>query len=563
MASVNVSGFINKSFDWQTMVDQLITVDGTPKVKLQAAQTKNTDKITALADIKTAMIDFQSSVQALWDSNLYNARNVTSDTTNTSWKATSTSGATIGTYTLAVSKLATTAKLQGAENVAMLTGTTLGALNTATAVTAGNFTVNGKQITIGVDDSLDSVLTAISTATDGAVTASYDAGTDKMRFSSVSPMVLGAANDTSNFLSVMKLSNNITLSSGTYSVASSGTLGIIKANGPLGAVGPAIGSGTFKVNGVSIAYDASSDSLSDILKSINNSSAGVTASYSSATDRVILANSTTGDTGISVTDDTGGLLQALGLTTGAVFSAGSNAEFTVNDGPLQSNSSNSLDATALGISGLSVVVNSKTTQTINVTTDLSSANTAIQTFVDKYNALQSLINSKTAITTSGGTVTTAVLSDNREVEAWGSQIRAIAFGPITGATGVVKRLNDLGLDFSGSDGQLTIKDSAKLSSVLIDHPTDVAAFFQSGTTGLASKMYTYLTKVTKADSDTQNRLSVNNLQLDTQIADIQRRLDAEREQLTNAFLKMQDAQSQAQSQNTYLTNTFFKNNTSN
>jgi flagellar capping protein FliD len=65
------------------------------------------------------------------------------------------------------------------------------------------------------------------------------------------------------------------------------------------------------------------------------------------------------------------------------------------------------------------------------------------------------------------------------------------------------------------------------------------------------------------DSSTQSRLGLNNIQIDKQIADIERRLASQRELLTSSFLKMQDAQSKAQSQNTYLTNTFFKNNTSN
>jgi len=66
-----------------------------------------------------------------------------------------------------------------------------------------------------------------------------------------------------------------------------------------------------------------------------------------------------------------------------------------------------------------------------------------------------------------------------------------------------------------------------------------------------------------ADSSTQSRLGLSNTQIDKQIADIERRLASQRELLTSAFLKMQDAQSKAQSQNTYLTNTFFKDNSSN
>jgi flagellar hook-associated protein 2 len=341
-------------------------------------------------------------------------------------------------------------------------------------------------------------------------------------------------------------------------------LGTVKVNSPLAAAGlrtAVAGTGSFAINGVTIAYDAATDSLATVLKRINASTAGVTATYDAAADRVTLANNKTGDFGVSVSDTSGGLLGALGLT-GATFVAGRNAAFSVNGSPTRTSASNTLDATALGITGLSVIVNSESTQTLEVATEAATLNTAIQGFIDKYNSLQTLIDSHTKISTSGGVVSAAVLADNREVEAWSTQLRALAFGASSGATGTVKRLDDLGLDFTGTDGQLTIKDSTKLTKALLDHPTDVASYFQSAT-GLAAKLHGYLSTAMATDSSTQSRLGLNNIQIDKQIADIERRLASQRELLTSSFLKMQDAQSKAQSQNTYLTNTFFKNNTSN
>ena len=78
----------------------------------------------------------------------------------------------------------------------------------ATPVTAGTFTVNGAQITIAGTDTLQSVLNKITTATSGAVTASYDASTDEITLASSSPVVLGSATDTSNFLQAAQLYNN-------------------------------------------------------------------------------------------------------------------------------------------------------------------------------------------------------------------------------------------------------------------------------------------------------------------------------------------------------------------
>ena len=69
-------------------------------------------------------------------------------------------------------------------------------------ITAGTFSVNGAQVAVTTSESLQDVFAAISTATGGNVTASYDPTTDKVTMASASgPVVLGADNDSSNFLS--------------------------------------------------------------------------------------------------------------------------------------------------------------------------------------------------------------------------------------------------------------------------------------------------------------------------------------------------------------------------
>ena len=82
---------------------------------------------------------------------------------------------------------------------------TVGAAGFSTPVTAGTFTVNGAQINIATTDSLQTVFNNIASATLAAgnqVTASYSATTDKITLTSSngSPIVLGSATDTSNFL---------------------------------------------------------------------------------------------------------------------------------------------------------------------------------------------------------------------------------------------------------------------------------------------------------------------------------------------------------------------------
>jgi flagellar hook-associated protein 2 len=366
----------------------------------------------------------------------------------------------------------------------------------------------------------------------------------------------------------MKLTNN-----GTRTTTSGAALGTLRTSSPLASAGlrgtvtavDGSGNGSFALNGVSISYNLNTDSLSTIISRINQSGAGVNASYDPTSDRMQLTNTRTGDIGVGVTDVTGGLLDVLGLTGGsATLTRGKNALFTVNGGATLTSMSNTFDAATHGIAGLSVTVNTEATQTVSVESDTASMQSSIQSFLDKFNAVQDAIDASTKTSVAGGAVATSILSDNREVQSWASKLRAMAFDAVTGVTGSIQRLDHLGIDFNSTSGHLTIKNADKLASALADKPDDVKAFFLTPTTGLVSKGYTYLTTLISADATQQDTLNKSSKAIDAQIAVLQARLDAERVQLTNSFIKMLDAQSKAQSQNTTLTNAFFsKNNSSN
>lgn len=575
MAGIQISGLLsNQAFDWKSVVDQLIAADSVPVTTLQTQKTTNTSQITALSSLSTSMLDLQNSVQQIRSDNIFAARSVDSNVATT-WKSTSSTGAALGAYTFNVTQLATNASLRGKSDIGAglstttdVSGTTLANLPVATPITAGNFSVNGQQITVALTDSLKDIFDKISTATGGDVTGSYDPSSDGITLSSAGhELIMGATNDTSNFLSVMKLNNT-----GTGSASSSGALGTVVQSATLansglrGAVTNADSSGnsTFSVNGVSIAYNVNTDSVGSILARINNSGAGVTATYDPANDRVNLTNNKTGDVGIGLNETGTGILSALGLSgTDATFTHGKNAQFTLNNGALINSTSNTLDSSVHGIAGLSVTVNSTGTQTLTISADTSSMQTDIQNFLDKFNALQDAIDTNTKTSSaSDGTVTTSVLSNNREVQSWASQLQSLAFNAIPGLTGTVQRMDNLGIDFDSTTGHLTIKDSGKLNTALSEHPDDVQSFFLTPSTGMVSQMFTSLTNLMANDSSQQSSLSNANTDLDTQIATLQSRLDSERTDLTNAFVNMLDAQSNAQSQTTYLTAQFFKSSSS-
>ncbi len=565
MADLSLSGLAS-GLDWKSLVDQLMQIEAAPITRLQREQATNSSQSSALSGLGTKLTALQTAAQTLKDQSLFSGRTAPSSNTSSTWSLTPGAGTPAGSYQIAVSQLATKARRDGQSDItggiaatSDVSGVTLATLRTAAVVTAGTFSVNGQKVTVATTDSLQAVFDAISAATGGDVTGSYDATADKITLASGSntPIVLGAANDTSNFLAAVKLANN-----GTDSVASYGTLGAARTSTPLATAGlrtaitavDGTGAGSFSINGVSISYNVNTDSLSTLIKRINASTAGVTASYDAVNDRMVLANSTTGDLGITLTESAGGVLGALGLTSGYTAVSGKNAEFSVDGGPTMISASNTLAAATLGISGLAVTVNSETTETITVGADTDKMRTNLQSFISAYNAVQSYIDDKTKITTTAGKVTTSVLSNNRDVQDWASQLRRLAFGSITGGGGI-DRLDDLGIDLDES-GQMSIVDSDKLDTALAEKGSDVEAFFTTASTGFAAQFDTRIAKMISLDSDSQDRLTKTNSSIDQQISDLQRRLDQQRELLTNSFIAMESAQSRIKQQSAAITNAF-------
>ena len=573
MASLQLSGLVS-GFDWKSFVDQIMELNRAPITKLQVEKNSNTSKLSVLDSLSTRMAELQTASRALKADGLFSGRTAASTATASTWTTTASSGTAAGAYTFAVSQLATTSTRTGSSDIGLglaatsdVSGVTLASMSTATAVTAGVFSVNGAQVTIALTDSLQDVFTKISTATSGAVTASYDAGTDKISLASGSAIVLGASNDTSNFLSVTRLANN-----GTGAIASGTALGATSLTAPLASsrlrnsitAVDGSGNGTFSVNGVSVAYNINTDSLSTVLGRINSSTAGVTATYDSAADRVVLTNKNTGDLGLSVSETAGGFLDAVGLSTGSTLARGKNALFTLNGGATLTSTSNTLSAASHGITGLSVTATTDTTQTINVTSATTGMRSAIDDFIKKFNMIQTYIDDQTKVTSANGKVTAALMSNNREIQSWSTTMRSTAFAAASGVTGSIQRLDHLGIDFMSSSSQLVVKDPAKLEAALRDNPADVEAFFKTASTGFAAKFDAFTSSLlgTSGTGSTgmlgaqKDTLTKGSKSIDTQIATIERQLVSERSRLEASFIAMEQAQATIKQMQAQLTNAF-------
>lgn len=459
------------------MVDQLIEVSRAPQNRMRSEQSKNSSKTSAINEIKGLLADLKTNIASLGSQDALLKRSASLGGTATGWSASASTSASSGKYTFSVTTLATAAKWTGAGDLAggidpdlPLSGQPLGR-----TLVGGNFTVNGTIVTVDTGESLNSVLTKVKAAS-GVTDATFDSGTGKVSITSASPVVLGASNDTSNFLLAMRLSSG-------PNPTSSSSLGSLSFSGPIASSNlktqPTLPSSTFLINGASISYNTATDSLQDLITRINDSAAGVTASLDASSGRFVLTNDTTGNVGIFVTEDTGGMAASLGLTAGSLTN-GEDAAFKVNGGLVSLTSrTNTLDSTSHGITGLSVTATSTGTDIVTVASDSTATKSGVDSFIAKYNAVQSAIEKYTKVTVVGTKVTAGILSSNRELGEISKSLRQMIYKEGAGVSGSIKRLSDMGVGFSGVENTISVTNSSLLSSKLADFASDVSSYFNT------------------------------------------------------------------------------------
>jgi flagellar hook-associated protein 2 len=225
---------------------------------------------------------------------------------------------------------------------------------------------------------------------------------------------------------------------------------------------------TLTVGGDTFTIDPASNSLSALADAINTSGANVTATIvnlgsPSAPDyRLSVQSTTLGDIAIQLNDGSQDLLSTL--------STGSQAQYQVNGQPSTPISSDSRTVTISP--GLTVDLLQAGDATIQVAHTQSALSDALSSLAAAYNAAVDELAQHRG--QSGGALTGDAL-----VSTLSQSLRNLA--GYAGGSGYVQNLTDLGLTFD-SNGKLSF-DQAQFDSVASAHPTDVAAFLGSATSG--------------------------------------------------------------------------------
>jgi len=275
-----------------------------------------------------------------------------------------------------------------------------------------------------------------------------------------------------------------------------------------------------------ITIDSSNDTLQGLANAINEADAGVSAGVIDtgsgyqlvmSADETGTANavsiSVTGDNGGTDTDNQG--LSRFAFNSGMDAGAGLQETIAASDAVMKINgievtrSNNTFENV---IDGLTFDVKDKGTSTISVNQDLGAVSDRVQKFVDKFNALQSSIDSLAGFNSETGQG--SLLTGDSTVRNIQNQLRGILTRVVPGMENQsVRSLADVGITTNWETGGLEF-DRTKFEEKLKANPDEVTALFaEQGRTsdsqvefvrsGLDTEPGTYDINVTQAATQGQ------------------------------------------------------------
>lgn len=594
-AKTGMGGLVS-GLDVDTLIEQMTATSRQKILKQKQNIQKLEWKQTAYRSVTSSLKEFQSkyldvlSTTNLRSTSFLNA--VKASSSSNSVAVSSTSGAVPGTIKIdSITQLATYQKIEMAAGA------------TATKELKSSSTVSNIISGLTAGDSislnLDGKVRTISFSSDFVTAVNSDPSQFESRLQSLIDKAYGVTGDsdrvvkvdtTDGYLSLSAPGSKLTLNDINSEKPVLEKLGFTSGQSTKITTGMSLadlkdsfatslsGSGTysFSINGENFSFDSSA-SLSSVMSKINSSDAGVTITYSSVTDRFTMtAKSSGAGDNIQISDKSGNLMSALGLTesSGAVSTAGVNAILSVN-GQTIIRSSNTFE-----VDGAKLTLNNTSEEAINIimTSDASSLKDTIKTFVEDYNAMVDLMNGLVKEKTYSDY---EPLSDEQkeemsesEIKSWeeksksgilkgDSLLRSISsklHSVMTGLSVNGFSLYSMGITSAGytENGKLQI-DEAKLQTALETRGSEIRELFTS-TDGIGNKLNDVINGATKTSgvkgsrgslveaagvanttSATENGIYDQIERSNKTLKTLQTRLTAEERRLWNKFTAMESA----------------------
>ena len=253
--------------------------------------------------------------------------------------------------------------------------------------------------------------------------------------------------------------------------------------------------GSFSINGKEISFTTDT-TVNELIYKIDNSGAGVNAYIKGGT--LVLQNSAYGESEINVTAD--GAVTDDGQTFAQLFGyddksnqvLGANAEYTLN-GEAKVSSSNNLTSEDTGIVGLNIKLNAVTSEPVTLsiarTYDESSAEAALEEFVNAFNKVITETDTQTA--------STGYLYGESNLTQIRDNLR-MSVTDAVGNGGLYKTLAEIGITTGSvgasvdADTTQLVFDKDKFKEVFQSDPNAVKELLlgnqQAGTTGIMQKL---------------------------------------------------------------------------
>ena len=408
---------------------------------------------------------------------------------------------------------------------------------------------------------------------------------------------------------------NLTCNAGEFTITAveGGTLGISKAsttnklsvNSSLKDLGIASGDEdvTFTINGKEISVESTA-SVSDLIKAVNNSGAGVTMTYSSVEGRLVVTANDMGSGG-DVKIEANKFTAALGLAddenTPMSAEIGQNAIFELDGVEIYHNSNSyTFDGTTLDFTG----AEADTEYTISITKSYDDVKQAIKDFVNDYNQLIDDIYDY---------IGTAPKRDNKnnlyepltdeekaemsekEIEKWEeaakqgvlyndptissimSNLRMVLYNAVDTADGGKFGLFNMGIktmDYKAdSHGKLVLDEDA-LNKAFENHADDIVKLFTDTETGVMGKVNKILDDAVRSTGNSKgslvrkagikgststakdNEIYRKMEQINKRIATLQDRYTAKENYWWNIFTNLEKMMANMNNQSSYLANYF-------
>jgi flagellar hook-associated protein 2 len=511
-SGINFGGLAS-GMDTEGIISKLVSIQKQPIARLQQQQQKYLKQADVIAALKGQISNFAQSANSLLTADAFSA--VIPSNSDSSVASLVMSGVgQAGNYTLSVSKLAQAQKISsGAQS----------SVSSALGQT-GQFTINGKLVSVDSTDSLSSVARKINDVSPGATASIINGGTGNayLTITSSNSGISGKpqlSDLTGSFLStigVLGATENIRLpiTNGAAGINFSSSSDIVGSS--LGVTG--LTAQTIKVNGVNVSINLQSDSLQAVADKINSASTGATASVVSVTEGVSTKYrlEITGASSPTFVD-AGNTLATLGIvqkTASNELVAAQDASYKV-DGVSLTSSTNTIEGVIPGgkITLLKADATTPPTTTLSIKSDTDAVANRIKSFTDSYNSAVKFITDNSQF--DGDTYETGPLFGDPVARQFLSTMNSLLMSNIPGLTGNYKNLTDIGIRIDGT-GSLSV-DSSKLNTAIQTDSEGVRKLFQNfGSSSSSSVVYISGTSSTQPSSPSSYGVNITQVATKTQ-----------------------------------------------